>query len=155
MSLKPLNSKLLVPTRRLFVAAAAGLALAGCDRIAATKTGQAAFRRGSALTYGAINTLDGGQAVPGELSYQAARAMGSGKFAPEYAASAMSPIFKPNGSLDPKDPGYRKLAAARFASYAMPVGGLVAKPRAFTLADLKGLPARTQITRHDCVEGWS
>src|SRR6195952_3487729 len=25
----------------------------------------------------------------------------------------------------------------------------------FSLADLKRLPSRTQITRHDCVEGWS
>ncbi len=149
------NSKLLLPTRRLFVTGAAGLALAGCDRIAATKTGQAAFKGGSALTYGAINTLDGGRPVPGELSYQAARTMGNGAFAPEYAASEISPIFKPNGSLDPKDPAYRKLAAERFASYALPVGGLVAKPRTFTLADLKGMPARTQVTRHDCVEGWS
>ena len=24
-----------------------------------------------------------------------------------------------------------------------------------SLADLRGLPSRTQITRHDCVEGWS
>ena len=33
--------------------------------------------------------------------------------------------------------------------------GLVAAPRAFSLAELRALPARTQITRHDCVEGWS
>ncbi len=134
---KPARSKLLVPTRRLFVVGAAGLMAAGCDRIAASRPGQAAFKGGSALTYGAVRALEGQ------------------KLAPEYAASSISPIFKPNGSLDPKDPGYRTLAAERFASYAMPVGGLVAKPRAFTLADLKGLPARTQITRHDCVEGWS
>jgi DMSO/TMAO reductase YedYZ molybdopterin-dependent catalytic subunit len=35
------------------------------------------------------------------------------------------------------------------------VGGLVEKPAAFTLAQLRALPSRTQITRHDCVEGWS
>ena len=28
-------------------------------------------------------------------------------------------------------------------------------PRHFDLAELRRLPARTQITRHDCVEGWS
>ena len=28
-------------------------------------------------------------------------------------------------------------------------------PGSFSLAELKALPARTQITRHDCVEGWS
>ena len=29
------------------------------------------------------------------------------------------------------------------------------KPATFTLAQLRELPSRTQITRHDCVEGWS
>ena len=42
-----------------------------------------------------------------------------------------------------------------FADYALEVSGLVAKPRRFTLAELRALPSRTQITRHDCVEGWS
>ena len=132
-----LTPNLLMPSRRLFVAGAAGLALAGCDRIAATKTGQAAFKGGSALTYGAVRAAEGQS------------------LAPEYAASSISPIFKPNGSLDPKDPAYKALAAERFASYALTVGGLVAKPRAFTLADLRAMPPRTQVTRHDCVEGWS
>ena len=81
--------------------------------------------------------------------------MPTGELAEEYTASAITKIFKPNGSIDPKDPAYKKLAAEKFASYAMEVGGLVEAPRSFTLADLKTMPARTQITRHDCVEGWS
>jgi DMSO/TMAO reductase YedYZ molybdopterin-dependent catalytic subunit len=32
---------------------------------------------------------------------------------------------------------------------------LVANPLTFSLAELRALPSRTQITRHDCVEGWS
>ena len=35
------------------------------------------------------------------------------------------------------------------------MSGLVDKPRSFSLAELRALPSRTQITRHDCVEGWS
>ena len=35
------------------------------------------------------------------------------------------------------------------------VGGLVATPLFLSLADLRALPNRRQITRHDCVEGWS
>jgi DMSO/TMAO reductase YedYZ molybdopterin-dependent catalytic subunit len=31
----------------------------------------------------------------------------------------------------------------------------VKQPTAFSLAQLRELPSRTQITRHDCVEGWS
>lgn len=123
--------------RRTFVTAAAGLALTGCDRIAASKPGQGALEGASSLTYAAQRALLGQ------------------KLAPEYAPSAITKVFKPNGSIDPKDPAYKKMSAEHFANYTMPVGGLVAKPRSFTLADLKALPARTQITRHDCVEGWS
>jgi len=35
------------------------------------------------------------------------------------------------------------------------VDGLVDKATTFSLSEMKALPSRTQITRHDCVEGWS
>jgi len=35
------------------------------------------------------------------------------------------------------------------------VDGMVAHPLSLSLAEIRRLPARTQITRHDCVEGWS
>ena len=125
--------------RRLFLtgAAGAGLALAGCDRLAGTSEGQGAFKASEALTYAAQSKLR------------------QGRLAREFAASEISKYFKPNGSIDPKDPGYKKLVAAKFEGFSMEVGGLVGKPRSFTLADLKALPPRTQVTRHDCVEGWS
>jgi DMSO/TMAO reductase YedYZ molybdopterin-dependent catalytic subunit len=31
----------------------------------------------------------------------------------------------------------------------------VENPAEYSLADLRAMPSRTQITRHDCVEGWS
>jgi DMSO/TMAO reductase YedYZ molybdopterin-dependent catalytic subunit len=124
-------------SRRLFLAGASGVALAGCDRVPTTKAGKTAFDAAS------------------DLTYRSQRALRAGKLAQEFPPSAITKVFKPNGSIDPKDPAYRKLAADKFAAFAMPVGGLVAKPSSFTLADLKALPARTQITRHDCVEGWS
>src|SRR3977135_2140852 len=37
----------------------------------------------------------------------------------------------------------------------MRADGLVAKPLDLPLADLRRMPQRTQIRRHDCVEGWS
>lgn len=123
--------------RRAFLAGSAGLALAGCDRIAASDQGQKAFSKANTLTYDALRKAEGE------------------KLAPEYDRGAISAYFKPNGSIDPKDPGYKTLAAGAFASYSMPVAGLVEAPRTFTLADLKALPRRSQITRHDCVEGWS
>lgn len=42
-----------------------------------------------------------------------------------------------------------------FADWRLKVDGLVRRPQAFSLAQIKAMPARTQITRHDCVEGWS
>ena len=86
---------------------------------------------------------------------RAQKALPTGQLAAEYPASAITKIFKPNGSIDPKDPAYKKLAAEKFASYSMSVGGMVEAPRKFTLADLRAMPSKTQITRHDCVEGWS
>ncbi len=73
----------------------------------------------------------------------------------EFPESEISPKFKANGSTDPDDPAYRALAANGFADWKLKVGGLVETPMEFSLADLRALPAREQITRHDCVEGWS
>jgi DMSO/TMAO reductase YedYZ molybdopterin-dependent catalytic subunit len=124
--------------RRLFVAGAAGLMLAGCDSIADSAATKKAF------------------ATSNEMSYVAQRAvMGSKALAPEFSPTEISKDFRANGSIDPKEPEYKELAKAGFATWSMPVAGLVEKPRSFTLEDLKALPARTQITRHDCVEGWS
>jgi DMSO/TMAO reductase YedYZ molybdopterin-dependent catalytic subunit len=47
------------------------------------------------------------------------------------------------------------MARAGFADWKLDVGGLVQRPLTFSLAELRELPSRTQITRHDCVEGWS
>ena len=50
---------------------------------------------------------------------------------------------------------YRRLRDAGFADWRLPVGGSVAKAQAFTLAELRQFPSRTQITRHTCEEGWT
>ena len=42
-----------------------------------------------------------------------------------------------------------------FVNWKLDIGGLVDKPMQLSLAELGQMPARTQITRHDCVEGWS
>jgi DMSO/TMAO reductase YedYZ molybdopterin-dependent catalytic subunit len=73
----------------------------------------------------------------------------------EYAESDRSAVFPTNGATDPEDPAYRALARNGFADWKLAVSGRVARPAAFSLADLRRLPSRTQITRHDCVEGWS
>jgi DMSO/TMAO reductase YedYZ molybdopterin-dependent catalytic subunit len=75
--------------------------------------------------------------------------------AQEFTEADLSPHFRSNGTSMPNNPAYRKLAAKGFKHYRLEVGGLVEQPMHFSLADIRRLPSRTQITRHDCVEGWS
>jgi DMSO/TMAO reductase YedYZ molybdopterin-dependent catalytic subunit len=73
----------------------------------------------------------------------------------EFSEDDIAENFKANGTTDPDDSSYRALAAKNFADWRLEVGGLVERPAALSLADLRAMPSRTQITRHDCVEGWS
>lgn len=80
---------------------------------------------------------------------------GRSALAREYTMDDLSPAFRANGSTRPNDPSYFVHALSKFANWRLEVDGLVRKPMRFSLADLRLLPSRTQITRHDCVEGWS
>jgi DMSO/TMAO reductase YedYZ molybdopterin-dependent catalytic subunit len=73
----------------------------------------------------------------------------------EYSEADISTEFKANGSTDPDDNEYKAHAATNFADWKLKVGGLVEQPLELSLTDLRAMPSRTQITRHDCVEGWS
>ena len=73
----------------------------------------------------------------------------------EFAPDAISPDFRGNGTRDPGTPEYAAHFAGGFADWRLKVDGLVERPLSLSLDQLKALPQRTQITRHDCVEGWS
>jgi len=73
----------------------------------------------------------------------------------EYSPADISPWFKPNGSTEPDDPDYLDAADKNFVDWRLKVGGLVETELSLSLDDLRALPSRAQITRHDCVEGWS
>ena len=120
------------------LASLGGLALSGCGESGDGSALQGLFRAEEALTRGVQGLLAG----PGAL-------------AREYAEADISPSFKPNGSIDPQDEAYRALARDAFANFRLGVEGLVERPGAYGLAELRAMPSRTQITRHDCVEGWS
>jgi DMSO/TMAO reductase YedYZ molybdopterin-dependent catalytic subunit len=75
--------------------------------------------------------------------------------APEFPRSAISPFFRGNGSRTVGTPEYAAHLANGFADWRLTVGGLVAHPLSLSLENIRKLPQRTQITRHDCVEGWS
>ncbi len=73
----------------------------------------------------------------------------------EYSFSDISPIFKPNGTLNPNTDAYNAHLIANFDTWRLRITGLVSNPMSLSLADIRRLPARTQITKHDCVEGWT
>ncbi len=128
--------------RRSFLAragaAGSALWLAGCDRLA-SKPGFASWLASSDRLTGA-----------------AQRALTSGKaLAQEYSAADIAPSFRANGSINPQTPEYLAMRAGDFRDWRLGIGGLVRTPYALSLDEIRALPARTQITRHDCVEGWS
>jgi len=75
--------------------------------------------------------------------------------APEYDVSQISRDFRPNGSVDPAAADYVALRDGGFADYRLVIDGLVERPLSLSLEELRARPARTQITKHDCVEGWT
>jgi len=75
--------------------------------------------------------------------------------AKEYTEAERSPVFPSNGTSMPDNEEYQALAQNGFANWKLEIGGLVQLPTSLSLVELRALPARTQITRHDCVEGWS
>ena len=117
--------------------AASTLALAGCDNLSRTEW--------------LPKILDSVE----PLNHSLAKLIGRNAMAQEFAESDRSPTFRSNGSDMADTDQYNAWLSNKFADYALNVGGLCEAPRKFTLAELRALPSRTQITRHDCVEGWS
>ena len=75
--------------------------------------------------------------------------------APEFTRAEITPDFRANGTLDPGTAEYKAHLATGFRNWRVMVSGLVERPLSLSLDDIRRLPQRTQITRHDCVEGWS
>jgi DMSO/TMAO reductase YedYZ molybdopterin-dependent catalytic subunit len=72
-----------------------------------------------------------------------------------YHEADIDKVFRVNGLDTPSDTRYADAARDHFGAYRLPVTGLVDRPHTFTLAELRALPQVAEITRHDCVEGWS
>jgi DMSO/TMAO reductase YedYZ molybdopterin-dependent catalytic subunit len=129
-------------SRRRFLihgAAAGGAALlGGCDQLSQSRSARNVLDSAEGLTQAAQRLL---------LSRRA--------LAREFPESDLSAHFKANGSINVNDPTYQRQAELGFADWRLRIDGLVARPTELSLAELRRLPSRTQITRHDCVEGWS
>jgi DMSO/TMAO reductase YedYZ molybdopterin-dependent catalytic subunit len=63
--------------------------------------------------------------------------------------------FRVNGFDPPKTGEYTSWTRDGYRGYKLIVDGAVDRPQAYSLAELRAMPQLTQITRHDCVEGWS
>ncbi len=120
------------------LAGGAGLILSGCDRVVQIPAARKILFAGEDMQRGLHRAL-----------------MARNALAPEFTAAQRSPFFRPNGTRDPGTDAYRALQAGRFADWRLQVGGLVTRPLSLSLSDLGAMPQRAQITRHDCVEGWS
>jgi DMSO/TMAO reductase YedYZ molybdopterin-dependent catalytic subunit len=116
----------------------AALFTAGCSKVGDS----AAF---AGLVDGAEKLHRGAQRMIG----------GRQPMAREFTLADLSPDFRGNGNKDIDTDAYRAHVAAGFADWRLAVRGLVERPLSLTLEQLRALPQRTQITRHDCVEGWS
>ncbi len=126
-------------SRRGLIAGGGGLLLASCDKItSAPSTTEFLRRNGESATYGWQRLIQG-----------------DGALAREYTRADLSPMFKANGSTDPQDDDYLDHVDENFENWTLKVDGLVQRPLELTIQQVRALPARTQITRHDCVEGWS
>jgi DMSO/TMAO reductase YedYZ molybdopterin-dependent catalytic subunit len=118
-------------------AAVGGLMLAGCDRLSQSPSFE--------------SLLDSAE----QLTYRAQRLLVGQALAREFKEADLSPVFRSNGTSNPSNELYNRLRATHFEDWRLMVGGLVGRPLELTLATLRVMPSRTQITRHDCVEGWS
>ncbi|WHZ24821.1 MAG: putative sufite oxidase [Nitrospira sp.] len=128
--------------RRAFLKGTAGaaslLALAGCDNLTQSGWFPNILHQAEKLTDAVQRAITPVNAL-----------------AKEYSEAEISTVFPANGNTDPGTQDYAEMAQDTFIDWKVTVAGLVSAPTAFSLAAIKAMPVRTQITRHDCVEGWS
>ncbi|WP_298812697.1 molybdopterin-dependent oxidoreductase [uncultured Sphingomonas sp.] len=128
----------MIRRRTLIAGGGAGLLLSGCDRVIAQPQVRDIIFKGEDMHRALQRAL-----------------MNRDALAPEFTSDQRSPYFRTNGTRDPGTAAYNALRSGRFADWRLQVDGLVARPLSLSLSDLGQMPQRAQITRHDCVEGWS
>src|SRR5215831_6480224 len=118
--------------------AASLVALAGCDNLTQSSWFPGILNKAEKLT---------------DLVQRAVTPVGA--LAREYTEADISRVFPANGNTDPGTKDYAEMTRNNFADWDLLIDGLVTTPMMFSVTAVKDMPARTQITRHDCVEGWS
>src|SRR5215472_6494698 len=127
---------------KLGAGATAGLAgLAVADRLA--------------KRYGLVPPDCRGIYGPGEtLTYASSRIFGAHAPAREFTRDMISAKPFANEIAPPTDE-FKKLQAGGFRDWKLTVDGMVSHPMTFTVADLRAMSMRSQITEIACEEGWS
>lgn len=125
-------------TRRTALAIGTAGLVSGCDRLGENATFRSLLASAENANFAIQRSLADRMAL-----------------AKEFAPHERSPIFRANGTREPPGETYARHKAENFANWRIRIDGLVKSPQEFSLAALKAMPQRTQITRHDCVEGWS
>ncbi|MFO0773086.1 MAG: molybdopterin-dependent oxidoreductase [Nitrospiraceae bacterium] len=120
------------------IGAASAVTLAGCDNLSRTDWVTSLLAQTEIVT----------EALQRAVTPTAA-------LAKEYTEADISRVFPANGNTHPGTAAYVALAQEDFVDWNLVINGLVSSPMKMPLASLTSMPARTQITRHDCVEGWS
>lgn len=123
---------------RLGLAAVGATVLSACDRLSSNSKFVGVLESAQNLSRAAQKLVTGRAAM-----------------AQEFTPADIRASFRSNGTIMPNSEQYDAMLKNNFADWKLEVGGLVEKPMQFSLAGLRKLPSRTQITRHDCVEGWS
>ena len=144
-----MKEKLVLNRRELItgLASTGGLLLSGCSNQLPPTYGNV-LRMGDLLTYRAFRMLLPATALVREYSYR------------DISSSPAIGMTNPADSQQPtynQERGaiYDRLRADGFEDYRLKIEGLVARPGSYSLADLKRMASRTQITKHTCEEGWS
>ena len=135
------DNAVIMPRRKFLTGAALGggaMLLSGCDVLTESPGFRSVLRSGEALNKTAQRLISDRAAL-----------------APEFSAGDISPVFKANGSISGATPEYAAHVADKFAQWRLQIDGMVQRPLSLSLAQLTTMPSREQITRHDCVEGWS
>lgn len=128
----------MIRRRNMLAGLGAGLTLSACEKIGSTAPAQQLLSSTDRFTLAAQRLVTDRTAL-----------------APEYSEAEMSPIFRANGSREPASPEWQAHRANGFRTWRLAVRGLVARPLNLSLPTLMAMPRRVQITKHDCVEGWS
>jgi DMSO/TMAO reductase YedYZ molybdopterin-dependent catalytic subunit len=145
-----MNTAHVITSRRTLItglASSAGLVLAGCSETQPPTYGNV-LRMADNFTYRAQRLLLPRQSLARE--YQ------RGDITSIPAIGTTNPADPHQGNYNEQSGViYQQLRDGRFADWRLQIEGSVSRPGSFSLAELQRFPARTQITKHTCEEGWS